>query len=131
MNPNKTLHAFFFKTATGSEPVRGVIKNLPTEEKKRIGEAIKAVEFGWPIGLPVCRNMGSGLWEVRADLPNRIFRVLFGIDGDLMVLLHGFVKKTRKTPQKDLDVAKGRWKEYRRRKKAKRPEKGEKVGEER
>jgi phage-related protein len=77
------------------------------EDRKRIGEDIKTVEFGWPIGMPVCRPLGDGIYEVRTRLArNRIARILFYIDKmGRMVLLHGFIKKTRKTPDEDLDLA--------------------------
>ncbi|MEH6633630.1 MAG: type II toxin-antitoxin system RelE/ParE family toxin [Halopseudomonas aestusnigri] len=109
---HKTLTAFFYKSESGAEPVRDEVLKLATDEKKVVGQDIKTVEFGWPVGLPVCRNMGNGLWEVRSKLPTRIFRVLFGIDSPEMVLLHGFIKKTQKTPQKDIDLATKRWKSY-------------------
>lgn len=83
-------------------------KSLPSrEDRKRIGEDIKTVEFGWPVGMPVCRSVGGGIYEVRSDLAqNRIARVLFYFDKhDRMVLLHGFIKKTRKTPAEDLELA--------------------------
>lgn len=83
-------------------------EKLPSrEDRKRIGEDIKTVEFGWPVGMPVCRSVGGGIYEVRSDLvQNRIARVLFYFDKSArMVLLHGFIKKTRKTPDEDLDLA--------------------------
>src|SRR4030088_1144038 len=97
----KRVPAIFFRTGAGGEPVREWLKGLPlSEDRKRIGEDIKTVEFGWPIGMPVCRPLGDGLYEVRTNLSqNRISRVLFYIDKKCrMVLLHGFIKKTRKTP---------------------------------
>jgi phage-related protein len=88
--------------------VRDWLKDLPfREDRKRIGEDIKTVEFGWPIGMPVCRPLGDGIYEVRTKLSlNRIARVLFYIDGTgRMVLLHGFIKKMQKTPVEDLQLA--------------------------
>jgi phage-related protein len=88
--------------------VRDWLKGLPSpEDRRRIGEDIKTVEFGWPIGMPVCRPSGDGLYEVRTRLTqNRIARVLFYIDKrGRMVLLHGFIKKTQKTPDEDLELA--------------------------
>jgi phage-related protein len=71
-----------------------------------IGKDIQKVEFGWPLGLPLCRSLGASLWEVRSDLSDgRIARVLFGFADDTMVLLHGFIKKSRKTPRDALDLA--------------------------
>jgi phage-related protein len=106
--PDKRLPAIFFRTRAGREPVRDRLKALPyTDVRKRIGEDIKTVEFGWPIGMPVCRPIGEGICEVRTDLAhNRIARILFYIDGKhRMVLLHGFIKETRQTPDADLGLA--------------------------
>lgn len=68
---------------------------------------MKTIEFGWPLGMPVCRSVGGGIYEVRTELTqNRIARVLFYVDKhSRMVLLHGFIKKTRKTPSEDLELA--------------------------
>ena len=87
--------------------MRDWLKGLTQEDRKRIGEDIKTVEFGWPIGMPVCKPMGGGVYEVRTSLAqNRIARVLFYIDRkSRMVLLHGFIKKTQKTPDEDLELA--------------------------
>jgi phage-related protein len=80
---------------------------MAPRDRRLIGEDIKTVEFGWPIGMPTCRSLGNGLYEVRTDLPgNRIARVFFYVDKDKrMVLLHGFLKKTRVTPAPELDLA--------------------------
>lgn len=104
----KRVAAVFFRTEAGGEPLRDWLKGLPSpEDRKRIGEDIKTVEFGWPIGMPVCRPLGEGIYEVRTSLArNRIARTLFYIDKNgRMVLLHGFIKKTRKTPDEDLELA--------------------------
>ncbi|HXP72189.1 MAG TPA: type II toxin-antitoxin system RelE/ParE family toxin [Candidatus Dormibacteraeota bacterium] len=104
----KRIPAIFYKTASGGEPVREWLKGLPLpEDRKRIGEDIKTVEFGWPIGMPVCKALGDGIYEVRARLrQNRIARVLFYVDKRRrMVLLHGFIKKTQKTAAEDLELA--------------------------
>ncbi len=87
--------------------MREWLKALPASDRKRIGEDIKTVEFGWPIGMPVCRALGEDAHEVRTNLgQNRISRVLFYIDRvGRLVLLHGFIKKTRKTPAEDLKLA--------------------------
>lgn len=79
--------------------------------KTIIGTDIKTVQFGWPMGMPLIRKLEPGLWEVRSSLPEGIARVLFAVDGGLMVLLHGFIKKSQKTPQSDLRIAKARRKE--------------------
>lgn len=88
--------------------MREWLKSLtPVEDRKQIGFDIKTVEFGWPIGMPVCKPLRDGLYEVRSDLSgSRIARTLFYVDIEgRMVLLHGFVKKTRKTPLVDMELA--------------------------
>ncbi len=103
----KRIPAIFFRTEAGGEAVREWLKSLPKQDCRQIGADIKTVEFGWPVGMPVCRPLGGGLYEVRTTLrQNRIARVLFYIDKrSRMVLLHGFIKKTRKTPVEDLEFA--------------------------
>jgi phage-related protein len=93
-------------------PVREWLLSLDKADRQILGADIATVEFGWPIGMPVCRPLGQQLWEVHSSLPgNRIARVLFSITGDRMLLLHGFVKKTQKTPPADLALARKRLKE--------------------
>jgi phage-related protein len=125
---------FFQQGASGSEPVRDWLKALRSDERKAIGEDIKAVQFGWPLGLPLVDHIDGDIWEVRTRLANRIARVLFVVDamkagpassggsglrsptfgaGAVMVLLHGFIKKNQKTPKPDLDLAKDRLKRMR------------------
>ena len=105
---NKTLTAYFFKTSNGNEPVRDWLRLRTSEEKKAIGEDIKAVEYSWPIGYPQVVKLDRDLWEVRTNLPDGICRVFFTIWKRYMVLLHSIIKKTRKTPIQDLDLAKKR-----------------------
>jgi phage-related protein len=94
--------------------VREWLKSLDVEARQVIGEDIKDVEFSWPIGMPLVRSLGRGIWEVRSSLPDgRIARVLFSVDQDAMLLLHGFIKKTQKTPVQDLELALRRMKEGR------------------
>jgi phage-related protein len=108
----KRLPAAFYQLPSGREPVREWLKALPDADRRLVGEDIKDVEFSWPIGMPLCRALGKGLWEVRSELTqNRIARVLFCIHGGRMVLLHGFIKKTQKTADIDLDLALKRKKE--------------------
>ena len=108
----KRLPAAFYQLSSGREPVREWLKSLTIEDRKIIGEDIKDVEFSWPIGMPLCRPLGKGLWEVRSDITQgRIARVLFCIYDSQMVLLHAFVKKTQKTPDADLELAMKRKKE--------------------
>ena len=88
------------------------LKAFAPEERREIGQDIATVEYGWPVGMPVCRPLGQGLWEVRSTLPgNRIARVIFCIAQGQMVLQHGFVKKTQRIPTEDLALARRRMKE--------------------
>lgn len=105
------LAVCFFQTNAGGEPVRDWLKALSAQDRKSIGEDIKTVQFGWPLGMPLVRKMGKGLWEVRIHLENRIARVLFTVVDGVMVLLHGFIKKSQATSQDDLDLAKARLKQ--------------------
>jgi phage-related protein len=105
---NIPLEVFFFRSDHGSEPVRDWLKSLPFDEKRIIGEDIKTVQFGWPLGMPIVRKLEPGLWEVRSKLPDKIARVFFTVNGSKMVLLHGFIIKSEKTPQDDLKVARQR-----------------------
>jgi phage-related protein len=108
----KRLPAAFYALASGREPVREWLKSLDQTDRKIVGEDIKDVEFSWPIGMPLRRPVGSGLWEVRCDLTRgRIARVLFCARLGRMVLLHAFVKKTQKTPDADRELALRRMKE--------------------
>ena len=112
MKRNKAIQAFFFSSPQGNEPVRDFLLRLSKEDRILIGADIKTVEYGWPIGMPVCKPMGNGLYEVRTNLSDkRIARVLFCFKGKKMVLLHGFIKKTQKTPKSDLELARKRQKE--------------------
>ena len=114
---DKRVQAVFYRTEAGGEPVREWLKSLPSRaDRKRIGEDIKTVEFGWPVGMPVCRSVGDGIYEVRSDLTqNRIARVLFYFDRNArMLLLHGFIKKTQKTPDEDLELARRNKKKHER-----------------
>jgi len=105
----KILKARFYKTVRGKMPVREWLKKLPRSTQKAIGDDIRTVEFGWPIGMPVVKPLGNKIWEVRSNLEDgRIARVLFTVYKDQMILLHGFIKKTKKTPLKDINIAKER-----------------------
>ena len=108
MTDEMRLRVVFYKTEAGKEPVRDWLKSLPTEEKKIMGQDIKTVQFGWPLGMPLVRKLEKDLWEVRSHLPNRIARVIFTVNDDVMVLLHGFIKKSQKTPTNDLTLARKR-----------------------
>jgi len=102
----KKITGHFYSTASGRRPVREWLLDLSKHDRSIIGRDIQKVEFGWPIGMPYCRALGRGLWEVRSDLSGgRIARVIFSIADGEMVLLHGFEKKTQKTPPQDIELA--------------------------
>ncbi len=112
MSNEKKLAVAFYRSRAGREPVRDWIKGLPVEDRQSLGRDLRLVEIGWPLGMPLCRPLGEGLWEVRSGLTNkRIARVIFCAVHGRMVLLHGFIKKTQKTPQSELDLARARQKE--------------------
>ena len=104
----KVLTVYFYKSQSGNEPVRDWLKQRKPEEKKAIGEDIKAIEYTWPVGYPSVVKLDKDLWEVRTNLPHGIGRVFFTIWEKYMVLLHSIIKKTQKTPQQDLETAKKR-----------------------
>ncbi len=102
----KPVPLVFWKSAAGDEPVREWLDELPREDRRTNGYDIAKVQFGWPIGLPVCRPLGMGLWEVRSSLPSkREARVLFGFHDGMLIALAAFIKKTRTTPARALELA--------------------------
>ncbi len=102
----------FYRTAGGVEPVTDWLRSLPQADRRKIGGDLAVVQFGWPVGMPLCRPLGSGLWEVRSDLPSRrIARLLFFAHEGRLGVVHGFIKKTQKTPQDDIELARKRMKE--------------------
>jgi phage-related protein len=109
---NRPLCVIFFRTDRGNEPVREWLKQLPKEERKSIGEDIKTVQFRWPLGMPLVRHLEDGIHEVRTGLSHRIARTLFFVHDETVVLLHGFIKKTRQTPADELTLAKRRKRDY-------------------
>lgn len=102
----KKISALFYENSNGKKPVREWLYSLDEDDRKTIGKDIKTVEYGWPIGMPVCRKLESKLYEVRSVISNkRIARVIFTVMDEYMILLHGFIKKTQKTPKQDIDLA--------------------------
>lgn len=108
--PQPILDVRFFRTSAGNEPVRDWLKALEREDRRAIGEDIKTAQFGWPIGMPLIRKLEKGLWEVRTTLEDGIARVMFTVQDTRMILLHGFIKKSQKTPKNELDTARKRLK---------------------
>lgn len=107
------LEVRFFRTGAGNEPVRDWLRELPPVDRRTIGEDLKTVQLGWPLGMPLVRKLEPGLWEVRVSLDKRIARLLFSVEGEVIVLLHGFIKKSRATPADDLNLARQRLKQLR------------------
>jgi phage-related protein len=111
MSRPRPLPCAFYRTATGNEPVREWLKALPKGECQQVGSDIKSVQYGWPLGLPLVGSLGDGLWEVRSRLASRIARTIFFVQDGTIILLHGFIKKSRATPAQELDLAKRRKRE--------------------
>src|SRR5580692_8130795 len=108
----KPIPLVFWRSATGREPVREWLNELSRGDKRTIGRDIAKVQYGWPVGLPLCRPLSGGLWEVRASLPSkREARVMFGFYEGMLIALHAFIKKTQKTPPQELALARERMKE--------------------
>lgn len=102
----------FYRTAAGKEPVLDWLRGLNKEDRHKIGTDLIRVQFGWPLGMPLVRSLGGGLWEVRSDLPsNRTARLLLCFHQAMLIVLHGFIKKTQKAPEADLELARRRMKE--------------------
>ncbi len=107
------LEVYFYSTSSGNEPVKEWLKDLSKEDRRTIGCDIKTVQYGYPIGMPLTRVLHgtNGLEEIRCKLSNGIARIIFYVEDDTMILVHAFMKKTQKTPQKDLDLAIKRYKD--------------------
>ena len=114
LKPRK-IPLIFYRSLAGAEPVREWLKGLEEAERHAIGKDLLRAQWQWPIGMPLCRALGGGLWEIRTDLPTkRTARVLLCVYREHLVALHGFIKKTRTTPDNDLTVARKRQKELER-----------------
>jgi phage-related protein len=102
----------FYRSASGTEPVREWLKQLVEQERRAIGIDLLRAQWRWPVGMPLCRPLAGGLWEIRTDLATRrTARVLICLAYGRLVALHGFIKKTRATPEEDLALARKRQKE--------------------
>jgi phage-related protein len=110
--PPRRIPLFFYSTSSGVEPVREWLRELDAEDRNSVGQDLMRVQYRWPVGMPLCRPLGDGLWEVRSALAgNRIARVLFFVEDGRIGVLHGFVKKTQKTPVEAIALAQKRMKE--------------------
>jgi phage-related protein len=111
----RKIPLIFFRLGSGTEPVREWLKSLEEAERQAIGRDLMRAQWRWPVGMPLCRGMGDGLWEVRTNLPTgRTARVLLCSYRRHLVALHGFIKKTRATPVEDLETARRRQRELER-----------------
>jgi phage-related protein len=109
----RRIPVVFYRTRGGSEVVRDWLRALDERERNAIGLDLMRIQFRWPVGMPLCRSMGDGLWELRTGLPNnRIARVLFCVIQERILVLSGFIKKTQKTPTEELALARKRMKEF-------------------
>jgi phage-related protein len=108
----KKIPLIFFRNRAGGEPVRDWLKQLPEAERQAVGQDLLRAQWRWPVSMPLCRPMGGGLWEIRTDLATkRTARVLLCLYRQHLVALHGFIKKTRATPDEDLALARKRQRE--------------------
>jgi phage-related protein len=108
----RKLPVLFYRTRGGAELVRDWLRSLDDRDQNTIGLDLLREQFRWPVGMPLCRAMGDGLWEMRTNLPsNRIARLLFCVSGGRILVLHGFIKKTQQTPDEELTQARRRKKE--------------------
>jgi phage-related protein len=114
MKQKKTFAVAFFETAVGNQPVRDFLLNDRSgQDRKEIGEDIAAVQWGFPLGLPLVEKVTDNLWEIRSHIPDGICRTFFTVYKDTIILLHSFIKKTQKTPKKELEIAHRRLQEFR------------------
>jgi phage-related protein len=103
------IPVIFYRTSQGGEPIREWLRTLPAGDRRAIGHDLAVIQYGWPVGMPLCRALGGGLWEVRTALPSRrIARMLFFIHEHRIGVVHGFIKKTQRTPPDDLALARRR-----------------------
>lgn len=114
MTSARRLPAHFYRTATGTEPVRDWLRELSRAERKIVGEDIAYMQYKWPSGKPRVDHLRGAVWEVRSTIGNRIARVLFAVEKSIVILLHGFIKKTQKTDAADIELALKRFKEWNR-----------------
>ena len=111
--PPKPVPAHFWTTAAGNEPVREWLRSLPKSDRQTIGDDLRLLQHGWPVGMPLCRPLGKGLSELRSTLSShRIARILLTFFEGALVLLHGFIKKSQKIPQTEISTARSRLKQY-------------------
>ena len=104
----KAIPVYFYREESDNEPVRKWLRELSAKDRKIIGRDIRMVQIDWPVDGGLVKSLGNGLWEIRSKLDNRISRILFVFNGRTIVLLHGFIKKTQKTPKQEIELARKR-----------------------
>ena len=105
----------FYRTPVGNDVVLDLIRSCDPADRRTIGEDLKALQFRHPLGLPLSRPLGKGLSELRSSLPSgREFRLFYCFDRRTshIVVLHGFIKKSQHTPDKDMRIARDRQQEF-------------------
>lgn len=105
-------NVIFYMTDAGNEPALDWFRALEEEERRIVGRDLRVLQLGFPMGMPLCKSLGNGLWELRSTLPKKIARVIFFVDGQDFIVVHGFIKKSQKTPKEALDTAKSRKRLY-------------------
>lgn len=109
---SKKIEVVFYMSSMGNEPVKEWLKSLNRDERQTIGNDIKTVEYGYPVGMPTSKSLGNKLHEVRSNLSDsKIARVIYVVENGYMILLNGFIKKTQATPKQEIDLALKRYKE--------------------
>ena len=109
----RKIPVVFYRTAAGSEVVRDWLRDLVEDDRNAIGQDLMRVQFRWPVGMPLCRPMKDGLWDVRSSLPSgRIARMLYCVHQDRILVLSAFIKKSQKTPDEELALARKRMREF-------------------
>lgn len=107
-NHQKARPVVFYQSVSGREPVREWLKQLDPVSRKKLGEDLLTLQLGWPLGMPLAKKIETGLWEQRSKVENGIARILFTVAAGRLILLHGFVKKSRKIPSSELELARKR-----------------------
>jgi phage-related protein len=105
----------FYETEGGNEVVQDFLRKLPRDDRKTIGEDLATLQYGYPMGMPLCKPLRSQIWELRSSLPSkREARLLYFFDSasQQIIVVHAFIKTTRTTPKSDIDLAEKRKKEF-------------------
>lgn len=117
--PQKRIHARFYASESGNEPVKEALIELGRPTKTVVGEDIRFVELNWRVDRPYVDRLRSGsgryeetVYEVRHTVEDIEYRTLFFVYEAEMILVHFFKKTSRKTPKSDLDLGWDRMKKW-------------------